>query len=299
MIRLRPIPLLPTWIYSCRLVGMVSCALPVTTSVTNGTSISRTFRFGVAIFHLRWSMASLSHSSYSIPGLAHLLRAAQLLCQLRGQGYVREHVKSFFRKFYGRFYQTLWSLPLSNVTLHSGTWPYTVTPSTTKERALMMLYNLCPIPFLWIWNMFKLKPQLIRNFTKSWPCCQTGPYYRLWRHFQIPEGFYRTFATGAASQQRTLSPDTWSCPVLICAVFKIMVASRRVLLSNNGKEVGLSYLTWVFHENRPSKIFPTTFTLTIHLHFKTLFSEKINMIAIQRGILNEKLKFCLFVFFFF
>ena len=36
---------------------------------------------------------------------------------------------------------------------------------------------------------------------------------RFWRHYLIP-GFYRTFATGAASQQRTLTPpDTWSCPI--------------------------------------------------------------------------------------
>ena len=51
------------------------------------------------------------------------------------------------------------------------------------------------------------------HFTESWSSYLTGPYYRFWRYYLIPGGFYRTFATGAASQQRTLTPpDTWSFP---------------------------------------------------------------------------------------
>ena len=57
-------------------------------------------------------------------------------------------------------------------------------------------------------------PPMIRHFTKSWPCYQIWPFNRFWRYYLIPGNFYRTFATGAASQQRTLtSPDTWSCPI--------------------------------------------------------------------------------------
>ena len=63
-------PLLPTWIYSCRSRGTVSCALPFTTNVTISTSISQTFRSWVAIFHLRQPIVFLSHSSYGMPGLA-------------------------------------------------------------------------------------------------------------------------------------------------------------------------------------------------------------------------------------
>ena len=57
--------LLPTWIYSCRLKGTVSCTLPFTTNVTISTSISQTFRSLAATF--------LSQSSYGMPGLALLM----------------------------------------------------------------------------------------------------------------------------------------------------------------------------------------------------------------------------------
>ena len=62
--------LLPTWIYSCRSGGTVSCALPFTTNVTISTFISQTFRSWVAIFHLRQPMTFLSHSPYGMPGIA-------------------------------------------------------------------------------------------------------------------------------------------------------------------------------------------------------------------------------------
>ena len=40
-------------------------------------------------------------------------------------------------------HQTLWSLPLPNVTWHSGTWPYTMTPSI--DQTLHQFANLLPI----------------------------------------------------------------------------------------------------------------------------------------------------------
>ena len=39
-------------------------------------------------------------------------------------------------------HQTLWSLPLPNVTWHSGTWPYTVTPSI--DQTIHQFANLLP-----------------------------------------------------------------------------------------------------------------------------------------------------------
>ena len=39
-------------------------------------------------------------------------------------------------------HQTLWSLPLPNVTWHSGTWPYTMTPSI--DQTLHQFANLLP-----------------------------------------------------------------------------------------------------------------------------------------------------------
>ena len=39
-------------------------------------------------------------------------------------------------------HQTLWNLPLPNVAWHSGTWPYTMTPST--DKTLHQFANLLP-----------------------------------------------------------------------------------------------------------------------------------------------------------
>ena len=39
-------------------------------------------------------------------------------------------------------HQTLWSLPLPNVTWHSGTWPYTMTPSI--DQTLHLFANFSP-----------------------------------------------------------------------------------------------------------------------------------------------------------
>ena len=71
--RRRATPLLPTWIYPCRSGGTVSCALPLTISVTISNSISPIFRSWVAVFNLRQPMAFLSHSSYGMPVLAPLM----------------------------------------------------------------------------------------------------------------------------------------------------------------------------------------------------------------------------------
>ena len=64
-------------------------------------------------------------------------------------------------------------------------WPSTVTPSV--DQALHQ--------FLTLLLIFTLLPNLT--------------------FYLIARGFHRTFATGAACQQRTLTPpDTWSCPTL-------------------------------------------------------------------------------------
>ena len=69
--------------------------------------------------------------------------------------------------------------PLPKVTRHSGWWPSTVTPSI--DQALLQFFTLLP------------------NLT----------------FYLIARGIHRTFAKGAACQQRTLTPpDTWSCPTL-------------------------------------------------------------------------------------
>ena len=70
---------------------------------------------------------------------------ARLSSKLLRQGYVMECLKSSLRKFLWSIWgshQTLWSLPLSNVTWHSGTWPYTMTPSI--DQTLQQFSNLLP-----------------------------------------------------------------------------------------------------------------------------------------------------------
>ena len=80
-------------------------------------------------------------------------------------------------------YQTIWGPPLPNVTRHSGWWPSTVTPSIDK-----VIHQFLTILMIWT---------LLPNLT----------------FYLIARGFHRTFATGAACQQRTLTPPyTWSCP---------------------------------------------------------------------------------------
>ena len=74
--------------------------------------------YGVFISQLiRYARACSSYECF-------ILRAARLSSKLLGQGYVMERLKSSLRKFYGRYgdlIHTLCSLPLPNVTRHSGT----------------------------------------------------------------------------------------------------------------------------------------------------------------------------------
>ena len=120
--RQRATPLLPTWIYSCRSDGTVSCALPSTTKVTILTSISQNFMFlssnipllpayGVFISQLiQYARACSSYECF-------ILRAARLSSKLLGQGYVRERLKSSLKWFYGRYGDLikLYYVPLSQM----------------------------------------------------------------------------------------------------------------------------------------------------------------------------------------
>ena len=127
--------------------------------------------YGVFIPQLiRYARACSSYGCF-------ILRATRLSNKLLEQGYVKERLKSSFRKFYDRYgdLQTIWSFPLTNVKWHSVTWPYTMTS-----------------PY---WSHF------VPNST----------FYR------ILSGFHRTFATGVTCRQGTLTPlDTWSRPFETC-----------------------------------------------------------------------------------
>ena len=122
--RQRAKPLLPTWIYSCRSWGTVSCALPFTTNVTISTPISQTFR---SISANVWFLYLTAHTVHVCKGLILLWkfyskRGATLflasrtgICQGTFEIVPREVLRSISRS-----HNTLWSLPLPNVT-----WPYT------------------------------------------------------------------------------------------------------------------------------------------------------------------------------
>ena len=182
--RLRAVRLLPTWIFSCRSGGTVSCSLPFMTNET--ISISQTLLSWVTIFYLHQTFLSqpIWYARACFPCECFILRATRLSWKLFGQEYVRERLKSSLRKFYCRYGDLIkhYEVPLSQM-LH------------------VILGH----------DHIKWHPPLIRHFTKSWPFYPTRLYYRFWCNFLIPGGFNRTFATGAASQQRTLTP--WSCPI--------------------------------------------------------------------------------------
>ena len=74
-------------------------------------------------------------------------------------------------------------------------------------------------------------PPLIRHYTNFWPYYWSWPYNRIWLYL-IARGFHRTFATGAACQQRTLTPpDTWSCPPLgLASVLMLRPMSPELVL---------------------------------------------------------------------
>ena len=92
-------------------------------------------------------------------------------------------------------YQTIGGPPLPNVTRHSRWWLHTVTPSIDRT-----LHQFLTITYL----------DLITKFD----------------FYLIVQGFNWTYTTGAACQQRTLTPpDTWSCPTLGLAC---VLMSRRI-----------------------------------------------------------------------
>ena len=176
--------------------------------MTFSISILHTSRSWVATCKLHPPIAFLSHNSSDTPGLA-------LLMNVLFWGRCDFRISLFAGIFHGRFqivskevlwsvrgsYQTIWDPPLPNVTRHSRWWPHTVTPSFEK--------NITPI------------------FDRHW----SEPITKF-DFYLIVQGFHRTYATGAACQQRTLTPpDTWSCPTLefACVLMSRPISPELVL----------------------------------------------------------------------
>ena len=185
--------LLPTWICSCQSVGTVNFVLrslydkrdDFNFHITNfpflSSNIPSSPAYGVFISQLiRYARACSSYECF-------ILRAMRLSNKLLGQRYVKEHLKSSLRKFHGRYGDLTkqYEVPLSR-----------------------MLHGILDDDHIQ-WH-----PTLIGHYTNFWPLL-------IWTllpnstFYLIVQGFHRTYATGAACQQRTLTPpDTWSCPTL-------------------------------------------------------------------------------------
>ena len=74
-------------------------------------------------------------------------------------------------------------------------------------------------------------PPLIGHYTNFWPLLIWTLLPNL-TFYLIVQGFHRTYATGAACQQRTLTPpDTWSCPTLglACVLMSRPISPELVL----------------------------------------------------------------------
>ena len=121
-----------------------------------------------------------------------------------GQGYVKDRLKSSLRKFYGRYGDLTkqYEVPLSR-----------------------MLHDILDDDHIQ-WH-----PPLLGHYTNFWPLLIWTLLPNL-TFYLIVQGFHRTYATGAACQQRTLTPpDTWSCPTLglACVLMSRPISSELVL----------------------------------------------------------------------
>ena len=124
--------------------------------------------------------------------------------KLLGQGYVKERLKTSPRKFYGQYGDLTkqYDVPLSR-----------------------MLHDILDDDHIQ-WH-----PPLIGHYTNFWPLLIWTLLLNL-TFYLIVQGFHRTYATGAAWQQRTLTPpDTWSCPTLglACVLMSRPISPELVL----------------------------------------------------------------------
>ena len=96
--------------------------------------------------------------------------------------------------------------------------------------------------------------------------------------YLIVQGFHRTYATGAACQQRTLTPpDTWSCPTLGLAcvlmlrpIFSELVLSPDLWISNTPRYFSFAYAPWTLKKSNNFQC-PLIISIT-NGHFELKFS---------------------------
>ena len=182
-----------------------------------------------------------------------ILRAMRLSNKLLGQGYVKERLKSSLRKFYGRYGDLTkqYEVPLSR-----------------------MLHDILDDDHIQ-WH-----PPLIGHYTNFWPLLIWTLLPNL-TFYLILQGFHRTYATGAACQQRTLTPpDTWSCPTLglACVLMSRPISPELVLspdfwISNTPRYFSFAYLPmhWLHFPKLLTRNYSRDliFTIRNHLHYNS------------------------------
>ena len=166
--------------------------------------------------------------------------------KLLGQGYVKERLKSSLRKFYGRYGDLTkqYEVPLSR-----------------------MLHDILDDDHIQ-WH-----PPLIGHYTNFWPLLIWTLLPSLTFYLNV-QGFHRTYATGAACQQRTLTPpDTWSCPTLVlaCVLMSRPISPELVLspdfwISNTPRYFSFAFRNNCSKNNQTITYFIVRFRFSSQLH---------------------------------
>ena len=117
-------------------------------------------------------------------------------------------------------------------------------------------------------------PPFIGHYTHFWPSLIWTLLPNLTFYLNV-QGFHRTYATGAACQQRTLTPpDTWSCPTLGLACVQM---SRPI-----SPELILSPDFWISNIPRYFSFLKSDLQWCIHLS-KSLFSYFHYLVSVTAG----------------
>ena len=100
-----------------------------------------------------------------------------------------------------------------------------ILPNNMRSPLSRMLHDILDDDHI------QLHPPLMGHYTNFWPLLIWTLLPNL-TFYLIVQGFHRTYATGAACQQRTLTPpDTWSCPTLglACVLMSRPISPELVL----------------------------------------------------------------------
>ena len=91
--------------------------------------------------------------------------------------------------------------------------PHSYTRLSEKHDPFIYFLSQKDTPFIYCFLKDTLFIYYFLDYTNFWPLL-IWTLLPNWTIYLIVQGFHRTYATGAACQQRTLTPpDTWSCPI--------------------------------------------------------------------------------------